>query len=159
MKLINLFLAGALAVPLASCVHVPVAEGVDQNDVIKTLNFRCDEPYELTRDCSSQLFALREVRIGGSRFNVAGSANGDVIFVQGPDPFLGCMTLDLLLLNCPSHSRGSNAGYQALKALLADKELEVQRVRPLLSAGNIVGYYLEAPPGTYDVVLSAAESD
>ena len=149
----------ALALSVPACVHVPIADGIDEADVIKVFNFRCDKPYELTRDCSSQTFALREVRIGDSRFNVAGSANGDVIFVQGPDPFLGCMTKDFFLLNCPSHSRGSNAGYDALRALFSDQELEVKRVRPLLSAGNIVGYYLETSPGAYDVVLNASAGD
>ena len=159
MKTINSFLIVVLTASVASCVHVPIADGVDENDAIKIFNFRCDEPYELTRDCSSQTFALREVRIGGARFNVAGSTNGDVVFVQGPDPFAGCMTKDIFLLNCPSHSRGSNAGYEAVRRLLADKGLEIQKVRPVLSAGNIVGYYLETPPGTYDVVLGAAEID
>lgn len=159
MKYIYLFLVIAPATLLASCAHVPIAEGIDENDAIKVFNFTCDEPYELTRDCSSHTFALREVRIGDSRFNVAGSTDGDVIFVQGPDPFVGCMTKDFFRLNCPSHSKGSNAGYQALRSFLADMELDVRKVTPLLSAGNIVGYYLETPPGTYDAVLNAAMSD
>ncbi len=159
MQHIESFLTIALALTLAGCVHVPIADGIDENDAIKTLNFRCDQPFELTRDCSSHTFALRELRIGDTRFNVAGSENGDVIFVQGPDPFVGCLTKDFLLLNCPSHSRGSNAGYEALRALLAENELEIFETRPLLSAGNIVGYYLKAPTGTYDFVLNAADGD
>lgn len=159
MKRNHSFLVAAFAVALASCVHVPIAEGVDEDDAIKIFNFRCDEPFELTRDCSSQFFALHEIRTDDARFNVAGSTSGDVIFVQGPDPFLGCMTKDLFLLNCPSHSKGSNVGYLALKAILADQNLEILKVRPLLSAGNIVGYYLEVPPGTYDAVLSIATTD
>ena len=140
-----------MALTLAGCAATPTVPDTSDAESINTISMTCQSPYELAQDCSGWSGATRTVMIDGFEVKVAGSADGKVILVM--DAHLMANTFsDIGLLNSPTNSKASNDSFYAVRSLMTAAGIQIQRVRPLRSFGNVNGYILELTSDGYTVL-------
>lgn len=110
---------------------VPDAEGINS---ISGASLGCGEPWNLTRDCSAVSGAQKKIDVSGLKLGVAGSDDGRTTLMMGG----------------LTGSR-SNSGYEAMKRILTERGITVQRVTPVVSAGTVFGYILQADEPSYAI--------
>jgi hypothetical protein len=143
---------------LVACVSVPFVEDDSMDAAINTSGFSCDEPFELTQDCSSNSYAVREISIDGQKIRIAASAGGDIVLVNSATPWADCFS-NLLVLNCPSLSRKANSAYVTTRKFLNRNGLSINRVVPHTTFGSTIGYYIFLDSNGYDLLKTLSTYD
>lgn len=148
----------ALLVCFSGCATVsPVPGSIDQESAnYVTVCSSC----EIEKNCSffSPSRATKKIAIDGFDVKVGGSENGEVVFV-GDAKIIGNRIKDCFKLkfNSPSHSETANQGCIVVKDALEKEGIQVQKIRPVRSFGNIDGYLLELDKDGYSVLVSKYE--
>jgi hypothetical protein len=142
-------LAVAASLVTACAATPPPVEGAA--DSINAVTMTCNRPYVLKQDCSIWNGATRRITIDGFHVKVAGSEDGTVVLVMDAN-MLGNQFGDFFTINSPSHSEASNHSYHAVRRVLDEAGIEVIRVRPLRSFGDINGYVLELAADGYSLL-------
>ena len=146
-----LFILAAIA-SLSGCVSTALVTDANGNESISTIWMTCSTPHILTQNCSAWNGAAKEIEINGFKINIAGSENGTVILVMD-SKWLGNVLGDVFTLNSPTHSEATNTSFDAVKKVLKDKGIELKKVIPVQSSGNIDGYVLELGSDGYKELL------
>lgn len=142
---------------MVGCISVPFVEDELMEAAIDTANFKCREPFELTQDCSSISYALREISIDGQNMKIAGSERGDIVLVNSATAWSDCLS-NILLLNCPSLGRKANSAYVTLRDYLSNSGVKIRRVIPHTSFGSTIGYYVVLDSNGYDLLKTLSTS-
>lgn len=151
-----------LSFVIAGCVGVPLVDDDVMESAIDTGNFKCSKPFELTQDCSSTSFALREISIDDQRIRIAASTAGDIVLVNSATPWSDCIggvkLLNPFVWNCPELSRKANAAYIAVRDFLSDNGMKVRRAIPHTSFESTIGYYIFLDSGGYELLKTHSTS-
>lgn len=147
---------------VAGCVGVPLVDDDIIESAINTNNFKCSEPFELTQDCSSTSYALREISIDNQRIKVAASTAGDIVLVNSATPWSDCIggvkLLNPFVWNCPELSRKANTAYVAVRDFLSDNGMKVRRAIPHTSFQSTIGYYIILDSDGYELLKTLSTS-
>jgi len=119
-------------------------QGAKEGKVINSISMTCKSPYLLEQDCSIWSGATRSIVIDGFEVKVAGSKDGKVVLVMDSKWFSNSFS--------HTHSKASNNSYYAIKKVLDAEKIEIIRVSPMKSFGNIDGYILELAEDGYSVL-------
>lgn len=147
---------------IAGCVGVPLVADDVMEPAIDTGNFKCTEPFELTQDCSSNSYALREISIDDQKIRIAASTAGDIVLVNSATPWHDCIggvkLLNPFVWNCPELSKNANAAYIAVRDFLSDNGMKVRRAIPHTSFESTIGYYIILDSDGYELLKTLSNS-
>ena len=141
---------------LSACASTTTVKGSKDSESINTAFMTCSSHYEFSRDCSIWTGATRTVEIDSFEVNVGATADGKTILVMDADLFKNTVKglTNPFILNSPAHSEASNNSYQAIKKVLDNSNISINKTIPLKSFGNIDGYVLELNNDGYTSIIS-----
>jgi len=116
----------------------------EESEPINMISMTCTKPYQLEQDCSIWSGATRSIVIDGFKVNVAGSKDGKVVLVMDAKLFSKIWS--------KKQSQASNNSFHAIKKALDEEKIEIIRVRPIKSFGDIYGYVLELAEDGYSIL-------
>lgn len=128
---------------LIGCVRTAIVADSEGNKMINSITMSCKKPYVFTQDCSAWSGATRKITVDDFDVAVAGSEDGSTILVMDSHSFTDVLTEDPFILNKPTLSRASNNSFYAVKRVLKQKDITIQKVTALGFLGDIDGYVLE----------------
>ena len=138
----NIFTILMLTVFVSACATPQTVGDASSEDSINTVSMTCKKPYVLSQDCSIWSGATRTLDINGFKVKVGGSEDGKVVLVMDSKSVSNLLFKDVFTLTNQTHSIASNNSYYAIKNILEEKNIKINKVRPLKSFGNINGYVL-----------------
>lgn len=148
----------ALLTVFIGCATVNTVPEAAEDESVSFVNV-CGSPYKLTQDCSfiSPTRATKKIQIDGFEVKIAGSEAGDVVFVAD-SKIIGNRFKDSFKfkINSPSHCEAANDSYNAVKKAFDKEGIEIKKVLPVKSFGNIDGYLLELNSDGYTVLSNYA---
>ena len=150
-------LAGLLIFSVGGCASSKIAEGAREEDKVSTLKVSCSKPYELTQDCSVLSGAKRKIWIQGHKIKIAGSADGKIVLVMDPHPFLTAAITGATFWLADAQSAENNESFYQVRSLLQAKGVEIIKVVPINSFGSIDGYFLELDKDGYSILKEARD--
>jgi hypothetical protein len=148
MKRIYILIILAL---LSACSTTSPVKTSEDAEAINALTMSCKKPYILPQDCSIWSGATRKLEINGFVVKVGASDDGKTVLVMDARSFRNTLS-DPFTLNSKTHSTASNNSYHAIRKVFDENDIEVLRVRPLKSFGNINGYVLELKSDGYSLL-------
>ena len=134
---------------LIGCVRTAIVADSEGNKMINSITMSCKKPYVFTQDCSAWSGATRKITVDDFDVVVAGSEDGSTILVMDSHSFIDVLTEDPFILNKPTLSRASNNSFYAVKRVLKQKDITIQKVTALGFLGDIDGYVLELDTDGY----------
>ena len=135
------------------CVHTAVVDDAEGSKFLNSVTMGCKKPYAFTQDCSVWNGATRKLNIEGFDVVVAGTEDGSTILVMDADIYKNVLIEDIFFLNNPTHSKASNNSYFAVKKILKQQSISVQKAIPIGFLGNIDGYVLELDGDGYKTLI------
>jgi hypothetical protein len=144
-----------LAAFTMGCATTQVVRDAMGQDAINTVTMTCHKPYELAQDCSIWDGANRKISVEGLDIRIAGSKDGQAILVMGGHPWKTILKEGLFWHDY--RGTEANASFKAVKKILLQDNVRIVRVRPLRTAGKIIGYVFEVEGDGYAVLKPYTE--
>jgi hypothetical protein len=145
-------LAIGLSFTLIGCTDVPEVQSNDTSGAINTVKLTCKNPYKFEQDCNNWIGASRTIDINGFEVKVGATSKGNVVLVMDANYFGNVIFSNPLVLNSPKHSKAVNNSFNAVRNVLVQNNIKINRARPLKSFGNIDGYILELSGDGYSLL-------
>lgn len=138
---------------ILGCASTPAVNEALLEDTISGASMNCKEPYMLTQDCSNWSGAKRKTKIEGFEVKIASSSAGDVVFIMDAHLFANAFKEGITMnLVKDYQSAAANNSFEAVKKILQENNIEITRVRPVVTMGRINGYVLELKGDGYSIL-------
>ncbi len=133
---------------ISGCVSSPIVKDAKDEEMISSLFATCNDPYELSEDCSIFSGATRSIYIDNFEIKIAGSADGKTVLIMDTEiAYNACIAG--LTFSLITNSQRANRSYELIKQELNKKGLPISKVQPFGSYGNVDGYFIHSNEDIY----------
>ena len=90
----------------------------DKEEILSTFRVTCNNPYQLTQDCSNAMGARRTIRIADRKIKIAGSEDGKTILIMDAHPIRNAALTGATLFMYNTQTNENNYSYARVREAL-----------------------------------------